>query len=271
MYFSTVLSVVSITGVCLYLGIMGYMYFSQRSMVFPGAEADEDARTWVRNEPDASPWAVTMDDGITLEGAFLDRGPKSAIVLYFSGNAEDAVSFIPEAATHLPHVSVAALNYRGYGKSQGEPTEDALKHDALAIFDALRQTAGDRPVIVFGRSLGTALAAYTAARRSVQLVIILTPFDSIAAVGQGHYPWLPVRLLLQHDFDVCADARRIHATTLFLIAEEDRTTPPPRAHSIMQEWAAPKTSVVLEGARHNDIIDHPQYWTNIATFLSHSS
>ena len=156
-------------------------------------------------------------------------------------------------------------------KVRESPRKDALKHDALAIFDALRQTAGDRPVIVFGRSLGTALAAYTAARRSVQLVIILTPFDSIAAVGQGHYPWLPVRLLLQHDFDVCADARRIHATTLFLIAEEDRTTPPPRAHSIMQEWAAPKTSVVLEGARHNDIIDHPQYWTNIATFLSHSS
>ncbi|WP_027182879.1 alpha/beta hydrolase [Desulfovibrio inopinatus] len=270
MYIGSILSVAGGTAFLVYLGIMGYMYVCQRSMVFPGADVDVVARSWITRTPEARTWTVTMHDGVVLEGALLDRGNNSPVLLYWSGNAEDALSFFPEAARHIPEISLASLNYRGFGESQGEPTQDALKQDALAVFDALIKAVGNRPVIVFGRSLGTAIAAHVAARRPVHQIIMLTPFDSITAVGQSQYPWLPVRFLLRHGFDVLPDARNVHASTLFLLAGDDTITPLPRAYALQAVWSAPSSLVVLEHAGHNDVIDHAGYWPAIVEFLSGS-
>ena len=128
-------------------------------------------------------------------------------LIYFGGNAEEVSCTL--ADPRWPRAwSIVALNYRGYGASEGAPGERALTADALAIYDAVAARDGiDRNrIVAFGRSLGTAIAARVAAERPVAGVVLVSPYDSLAAIGSHHYPWLPVSLLLRHRFDALADA-----------------------------------------------------------------
>ena len=152
----------------------------------------------------------------------LDRRGQRApapTVIYFGGNAEE-VSYTLADPRWPREWSIVALNYRGYGTSEGKPGERELAADALSIYDAVAAREGiDRNrIVAFGRSLGTALAARVAAERPVAGVVLVSPYDSLAAIGSHHYPWLPVSLLLRHRFDAHADARRMQAPMLAIVA-----------------------------------------------------
>ena len=94
--------------------------------------------------------------------------------------------------------SLGRLNDRGYGASEGQAVRAALFADALAVFDTLtrRPDVDASRIVLFGRSLGSAVATYVAAERPVAGVVLVSPFASMVEVGRHHYPWLPVGLLL---------------------------------------------------------------------------
>jgi pimeloyl-ACP methyl ester carboxylesterase len=98
------------------------------------------------------------------------------------------------------------MNYRGYGGSDGTPSETALLSDALFVFDYMLATEGIDPahVVLMGRSLGSGVAVHVAAKRKVGGVILVTPFDSLVNVARAHYPIFPVGLMLKHRFDSAA-------------------------------------------------------------------
>ena len=190
-------------------------------------------------------------------------------IIYFGGNAEE-VSFTV-ADSRWPHEwSIVALNYRGYGDSEGAPGERVLVADALSIYDAVATRDGiDRNRIVpFGRSLGTALAAHVAAERPVAGAVLVSPFDSLAAIGSHHYPWLPVSLLLRHRFDAHADAVRSHAPMLAVVAGADSIIPVERSRALYDAWAGPKSWQVVPRADHNTLGATADFWDGIARFLA---
>ena len=121
-------------------------------------------------------------------------GIAAPTVIYFGGNAEE-VSWTLAERRWPRDVTLVAVNYRGYGRSGGAPGEPELKADALAIHDAVaaRTDVDPRRIVVFGRSLGTAVAVHVAAARPVAGVVLASPFASLVAIGKVHgYPWLPV-------------------------------------------------------------------------------
>lgn len=256
-----------------YLAYLGLLYLSQDSMVFPGrgpdAVREKELATYY---PDFAALDLTAPDGTFLSGFVLERrtgtGPAPTL-LYFGGNAEEVSGFFLWTPRELPGLTLVAVNYRGYGRSGGKPSEAALKADALFIYDAMKERQGrDTPVAVMGRSLGTGLAAHVAARRDPAGVILVTPYDSLAAVGQGGRPLVPVRLLMRHPFDVLAEAPDITAPTLILAASDDRVVPAARAEALRQGLRAPTRHEVFIGANHDSISDSPRYWPIIAEFLS---
>jgi len=99
--------------------------------------------------------------------------------------------------------SLALVNYRGYGASEGSPSERALFADALLVLDALRERPDVDParVALVGRSLGSGVATYVAANRPVAGVALVSPYDSVTALARRQFPWLPIELLLRHPFD----------------------------------------------------------------------
>ena len=107
--------------------------------------------------------------------------------------------------------SVAALNYRGYGRSEGAPSEAAISADALLVYDRLagREDIDAERIVVFGRSLGSGVAVPLAARRPVHAVILVSPFDSLRRIAKKTYPFVPVPTLLRHPFDSLALAPRL--------------------------------------------------------------
>ena len=116
----------------------------------------------------------------------------------------------------FPGIGLLLMNYRGYGLSEGAPSEAALFADALAIFDAMAKRPAIDPARIgaIGRSLGSAVAVHLAAHRPVRAVALVTPFDNMAGVGRHHYPLLPVRALLRQRFDSMQHASRLRQALL---------------------------------------------------------
>ena len=207
-------------------------------------------------------------DGTKLHAWHLPGSSGAPLVLYFGGNAED-VSWMLGEAHAAPTVGWLLVNYRGYGASEGAPSEAALIADALLWFDKFSPQS--QKIYVLGRSLGSGVAVRLAAERRVDALILVTPFDSMVEVGKRHYPFLPVSLLLRHRFDSASLAPKITAPLLCLVAMRDSIIPPEHAKLLYDAWTGPKRWVALEEAGHNTVDAHPDYWRSINLFLNERS
>ena len=248
------------------IGIPAAFWFAQDRLIFfpqpVGATSHLPAH--------AVPFTVTAADGTRLRGWLVAGNAVPApTVIYFGGNAEE-VSFTL-ADGRWPHDwSIVALNYRGYGASEGSPGERELSGDALAIYDAVAARDGidRRRIVVFGRSLGTALAAHVAAERPVAGVVLVSPYDSLVAIGKHHYPWLPVSLLLRHRFNALGAAGRSRMPLHAIVADSDTIIPVDRSRALYDAWAGPKTWQVVRQSNHNTVGATAEFWEGVTGFLA---
>jgi dipeptidyl aminopeptidase/acylaminoacyl peptidase len=143
---------------------------------------------------DAAPLEVVATDGVRLRGWMrVANATPAPAVLYFGGNAEEVSGTLADPRWPRDW-TIVAVNYRGYGTSEGAPGEPALVGDALVIYDAVAALPGvdARRIVASGRSLGTGVAAKLAAARPLAGAILASPYDSLVELGRAHYPWLPV-------------------------------------------------------------------------------
>lgn len=218
----------------------------------------------------SGPFVVQSGDGARLAGWIVQGSAVPApTVIYFGGNAEEVSHTLADPGWPRQW-SIVAVNYRGYGTSEGKPGERELAADALAIYDAVAARDGvDRNrIVVFGRSLGTAVAARVAAERPVAGVVLVSPYDSLVAVGSHHYPFLPVSMLLKHRFDAAADARRCRMPMLTIVASSDSIIPVARSRALYDAWAGPKSWQAVPGADHNTLGLTSGFWSGISGFLA---
>ena len=253
------------------LGVWFVTWLLQDYLVFLPRQAGPPARL-----PEcARPLEIATADGVRIRGWMLPpREPAAGagatpVVVYFGGNAED-VSWTLADARWPPDWAVAAFNYRGYGASEGRPAQRTLQDDALAIHDVLtvRDDVDPARVVVFGRSLGSAVAVSLATRRPVAGVVLVSPFDSMVALGRHHYPYLPVSALLRHRFDSLSRAPQARAPMLAIVADRDSVVPLARSRALYDAWGGPKDWQVLQGTDHNTLAEPPAFWEHVAGFLS---
>jgi uncharacterized protein len=245
--------------------ICALLYFGQeRSIFFP---RPNDAQ--LRQRHAAQRIEIKTRD-TTLEGWWIEnsQGTTQAVILYFGGNAED-VLYTASAASNINARAIVVVNYPGYGGSSGEPGQKSLYAGGLAIYDyAIERGVPAEHIVVMGRSLGSGVASMIAGARQVGAAILITPYDTLGAVAAGHYPFLPVRLLLRHPFPSTDWAQRTRAPALLLAAEHDDVVPATHAHKLFASWAGPKQIHVLAHTGHNDIEMHPDYYRLINEFLT---
>ncbi len=248
------------------LGMPAAAWLAQERLIFFPQPVVSTAHLPAR----ASPLEVLVADGTRLRGWIVKGAATGApTVIYFGGNAEEVSWTLADA--HWPHGwTIVGLNYRGYGTSEGTPGERALSADALAIYDAVtsRDDVDPRRIIVFGRSLGTAIAVHLAAERPVAGAILVSPYDSLTAIGKKHYPWLPVSWLLRHRFDALADAKRNEMPLLAIVGGSDSIIPPERSRALFDAWAGPKTWQLVPGADHNELGSGGAFWESVTRFLA---
>jgi uncharacterized protein len=245
--------------------ICALLYFSQESSIFFARPNDAQLRERYAAQRIEIETADAKLEGWWIENA---QATTPAVVLYFGGNAED-VLYTASTAQQIDARAVVLVNYRGYGGTPGKPGQKALYDDGLALYDyALKRGVPKEHVIVMGRSLGSGVASMLAGARPVRAAILITPYDSLAAVAATHYPFVPVRLLLRHPFPSLDWAARTHAPALMLAAEHDNVVPAVHAQKLFQAWAGPKQIHVLAQTGHNDIETHADYYPLINAFLA---
>jgi uncharacterized protein len=257
----------------LYLAICGLMWFAQDSMIFLCQPLQSQAVNWARSVG-AQELRVSSKDGIQLHGWFRKAshsGP-SPFLIYFGGNAEEVSGMLHELARY-PEMSIALFNYRGYGLSEGTPSESALFADSLVIYDtvATRSDVDPKRIIIMGRSLGSGVATYVASRRSVRAVVLISPYDSLTALAAHFYPWLPVSHLMRHRFDSVSRAPEIRAPMLAMVGTLDSIVPPANSQRLVRAWKGQGNLHLLRGADHNDLLAHPEFWQVVDQFVKQAT
>lgn len=241
-----------------YGGICGWMYAKQGDMIyFPQF-----------TRVDASQTDFAMErDGVALRGWVVNPGKAQAIV-YFGGNGERIEGNREDFLRWFPDHSVYLVAYRGYGASDGEPSEEALLGDALAIFDKAQSQHPGQTVAVIGRSLGTGVASYVASQRPVAKLALITPFDSLAEVGQAHYSWLPVRWLSTNRYESANFLRKYEGSLLVIRAGKDEVIPAASTDRLIAALPSAPQVVALPEADHNDLRDDPAYGKALSDFIA---
>jgi fermentation-respiration switch protein FrsA (DUF1100 family) len=151
-------------------------------------------------------------------------------------------------------VSVFVFDYPGYGRSEGRPSEAGCYAAASAAYDWLTQRVAARDVLLFGRSLGTAMAVDLAARRPHRALLLVSPFTSLPAVVQRLYPVLPARWLMRNRFDSAAKVVRCSRPVLVVHGTNDHLVPFAEGERLFAAANEPKRFVPVAGARHDDSV-----------------
>jgi alpha-beta hydrolase superfamily lysophospholipase len=187
------------------------------------------------------------------------RGQPEIYVLRSYGNADRADRWVAAEADMWNDraVEVWGMNYPGFGGSTGPARLARLGPAALTAFDELQRTAGDRPIIVFGASLGTTTALHIAAQRRIAGLILHNP-PALRQIILRQFGWWnlwlfagPMAYKLPADLDSVANARAVHVPAIFLLAEKDEVVAPKFQRLVVDAYAGEKRVIPLAGADHN--------------------
>jgi fermentation-respiration switch protein FrsA (DUF1100 family) len=250
----TILKWLLIVAVLGYGGLLALMYVFQRAlMYFPDATQMLPAQAGL---PQADEVTFQSDDGERLIAWSVAGRADKPVVLYFQGNAgglnlrAERFSWLTADGTGL-----LALCYRGYGGSTGKPSEDGLIRDARAAYDFASARYPAKRIVLFGESLGTAVAIALAAERAVAGLILDAPFTSAADVGAAAYPFAPVRWLIRDTFRSDQRIGRVSAPILVLHGERDGIIPISFAERLFALAHEPKRMVRFPQGDHMNLDD----------------
>ena len=211
------------------------------------------------------------DDGVALHGWWVPADRARGTVLFFHGNAGNVGDRIGSIRTfHRLGWNVFIFDYRGYGRSGGAPSEEGTYRDAAAAWAHLVEGRGIRPgeIVLFGRSLGGAVAAVQAVRHTPAGVILESTFTSVPDLAAGLYPWLPARLLVRFRYDTLARVPDIRAPLLVVHSRGDDLIPFAHGRRLYEAAREPKHFLEISG-RHNDgfFTSAERYERGLARFL----
>jgi len=246
------------------------MYLQQSSMMFfPNATLDQTPAAWGLTYEDVF---LDTDDGVRLHGWYIPRHGSKRTLLFFHGNAGN-ISHRGDSVEifHRLGLNVFIFDYRGYGKSQGKPDEKGLYQDASAAWRYLnneREFAHD-DIILFGRSLGGAVAAKLAAEVQPGGLILESTFSSARDVATAVYPILSRMIFLRFDFNTTSHVRRVACPVLVLHSPNDEIIPFRLGEKVFQAANEPKSFVKMRGDHNSGFLtSQPDYEQAIGAFVS---
>ena len=243
--------------VVLYIAAAVILYFSQRKFLyFPQKSVS------VVDEKE-----IEIRNGETiLKGWVVNEGKENAI-LYYGGNAESIEYNIPLFKNKFNKHTVYLISYRGYGMSDGAPTETGLCKDAVHIYDEIKNR--HNKISLIGRSLGSGVATYVAANRPVDKLVLITPFDSVKKVAQQIFWMYPMSLLLKDKFESDRHVKEITSETMIMVAEKDEVIPRKRTDALIAKFKPEQLTVkVINEAGHNSISMFPEFSNSLVLFFN---
>jgi len=235
------------TAALAYLGVCVALYTRQRKLLYAPTpvSADGESRT-LRLRAHGPKVLVSVRE---TQG--------QVAIVYYGGNSEDVTKNLPLFEAAFPRHALYLLHYRGYGGSEGTPTEHDLYRDALALYDHARRR--HRYVIVVGRSLGSGLAVRVASVRRAARLVLVTPYDSIVGIAADQYPWAPVSLILKDRYESFRYAPRVRARTRIIVADADELIPRASSERLLQRFQPGIARLSVLSGTHSTVTADPRY------------
>ena len=215
---------------------------------------------------------LTTADGVKIAGWYVHADAPRGTVLFFHGNGGNVSGRLGTLMLlQRLGVDVLMIDYRGYGLSEGRPSEQGTYRDAEAAWDYLTQQRGvpAERIVIHGRSLGGAVSAHLAADRPCAGLIVESSFTSLPDMAARIYWYFPVRLLCRYRYPTQDNVRKARCPVMVIHSREDDLIPFAHGRRIFEAAAEPKRFVEIHGG-HNDIHDmnQPAYEAGLRGFLA---
>ena len=271
---STVLTIVVTVAAGYAVVLLGLYAFQSRLVYFPNVPS----RT-IGPGPDSIGLAyesleITTEDGIKLDAWYLPVREPRGIVLFFHGNAGN-ISHRLDSLRVFNELDFATLifDYRGYGRSEGEVSELGIYRDAEAVWRHLTEERGVPPaeIVLFGRSLGAAVAAFVASRHTPGALIMESGFVSVPDMAAELYPWIPGRWLARIAFPAGDYLQTVGSPVLIVHSRDDEIIPFGQGLRLFEVAREPKQFLELWGG-HNDgfLVSGRRYFEGLDAFIATS-
>lgn len=227
----------------------------EQRLIYPRGGAPASRQT---NDDNAIDARFTADDGIQLHGRFYDHPERRAVVLFCHGNAGSVAEW-SESAKLLRdrhRVAVLVFDYRGYGQSEGTPDEPGILRDARAARRWLSDetVVAEQDIVLFGRSLGGAVAVDLAANDGARGLVLMSTFSSLPDVAAHHMSWLLPRWNMTQRLNSAEKIARYKGPLLQSHGAADEVVPMTSARKLFNAANEPKQLLVIPRAGHNDAI-----------------
>ena len=220
----------------------------------------------------------TTRDGVRLHGWFVPHRNAHSTLVWFHGNAGNISHRVENIKLlhELVRVNVFIFDYRGYGRSDGRPSEQGTYLDGEAALELIGNKLGDenrKKIILFGRSLGAAIATEMATRFVSQALILESPFVSIAEMARTILPFFPIGPFLQTQYNVGERIKKIRGPLLVLHGDQDEIVPIEQGRKVFDAAPEPKTFFPIAGAAHNDtyIVGGKNYFRQLKVFIDQTA
>ena len=200
--------------------------------------------------------SVEVPGGDRLAGIYLPPETPPAerlLILGFGGNAWNAQDVGEYLHELYPDADVVAFHYRGYKPSTGSPSAEALISDAPRVYDAAVARVKPARTIAVGFSIGCGIASELSTQRDLDGVILVTPFDSLKAVAQSMFPWIPIGPFFSHEIDAAAAIKKTKVPVAIIAAQRDEIVPAARTEALAKVVPNLVFDCTIARSGHNDI------------------
>ena len=258
----TVMAGYLILAALLYISQSGLIYYPERQlMAFPN-------QFGLSYEP----VSFEADDGVRLSGWYLDANPSHSVLLFFHGNAGNiSHRMVSLQLFNRLGFSTFIIDYRGYGESEGKPSEVGTYLDAEAAWRYLVEQRKVDPsqIVIFGRSLGAAIGSYVASKYAPRALIIESAFTNVADLAGKYYPFMPVRWLTRFEYNTVDYVSAKKCPLLVVHSRQDDIIPFSHGRKIFDAAPMPKEFLEISGS-HNDgfMVTGKRYEDGLIRFLS---
>lgn len=213
----------------------------------------------------------TMDN-IKLHGWFFRAESARATLLWCHGNAGNITHRLDNIKRLQPFsINIFIFDYRGYGRSEGEPSEDGIYQDALAAYEYLlsHPEVDPKNILLFGRSLGATVAVDLATKKPSRGIILESAFTSAKDVAKEMNRWLPLHFVIRSKFDSITKIKQIHSPMLFIHGNDDEIIPITLGKKLFEAANEPKWFYEISGAGHNDtyVVGGSRYFQQLDEFI----
>lgn len=241
------------------------LYFSQEEMIFPATKLSPGFQFSFD-----VPFQEMMIpvDGAEINGLHFQQPDSRGLIFFLHGNGGSLDSWTSNVGYYQRiNYDLFIFDYRGYGKSTGQIQSEAQLHeDVRTVWDIVSRLYPDKPIVLYGRSLGTALAAKLATTVNPDLLILVSPFSSMVAMARQQYPYLPY-WLLRYQFRTDEHIARVQTPIVFVHGDQDNVIPLEHSITLKERTSAIAKMLVIEGAGHGDIHEFQKYLEGLAVEL----